>query len=273
MSASRNAFGDFELSGWQKVATSYDGLFGQLTTQCALAVLDAVGARAGVTLLDVATGPGYLAGAAAARGASVTGIDFSSTMVAEARARHPGVQFREANAEALPFPDASFDAVTIGFGLLHFPDPDGALAEAHRVLSVGGRIAFTVWAPADKAVGFGLIAQAVQAHGELNVGLPEGPPFFRFSDPLECRRTLSDLGFVDVQTCEMTQVWRFASADAWIDGVAGTTVRTAALLRAQTDEARTRIRKALLSASGAYRAKDGGIELPMPAMLTSARRA
>jgi SAM-dependent methyltransferase len=272
MAASMNAFGAFEHHGWQNVATGYDGLFGELTTQCIAPMLDAVGARPGNSLLDVATGPGYLAAAAAARGAAVTGIDFSSTMVSQARARHPGLSFREGDAEALPFPNGSFDAVTIGFGLLHFPDPDKALAEAHRVLRTGGRIAFTVWAAADKAVGFGLIAQAVQAHGRLDVGLPEGPPFFRFSDPEECRRTLTALGFVQTESIEVPQTWRFPSAHAWIEGVARSTVRTAALLRAQTEGAIAEIRAAMVSATKPYTTTDGGIELPMAAVLTCARK-
>lgn len=266
------SFGAFEHAGWQKVATCYDGLFGHLTTQCIEPMLEAVGACQGMALLDVATGPGYLAAAAAARGASVTAVDFSSTMVELARSRHPDVQFQEANAESLPFPDASFEALTIGFGLLHFSDPDKALAEARRVLRTGGRLAFTVWAAADKAVGFGLVARAIQAHGNLNVGLPDGPPFFRFSDPAECRRTLSALGFVRVQVSEIAQTWRFPSAAAWIEGVARSTVRTAALLRAQSEEAMASIRAALIEAAGSYRTDDGAIELSMPAVLACAHK-
>jgi len=267
-----DSFGAFEHIGWQKVGADYDALFGALTPQCAAPMLDAVGARPGVSLLDVATGPGYLAAAAAARGATVTGIDFSSTMVAQARARHPGLRFVEGNAESLPFPNESFHAVTIAFGLLHFPDPDKALAEACRVLCPGGRLAFAVWAAADKAVGFGLVAAAVQKHGRLDVGLPEGPSFFRFSAPEECRRTLAAIGFSAVKTTEVAQAWRFASAEAWIEGVARSTVRTAALLRAQTDEALAMIRAALVDAARPYRRKDGGIELPMPAVLTCAEK-
>jgi hypothetical protein len=131
---------------------------------------------------------------------------------------------------------------------------------------------FTVWASADKAVGLGLITQAVQQHGILNVGLPDGPPFFRFSDPAECNRTLPGLGFVDVESLEVGQVWRFRSAQEWIEGVSRSTVRTAALLRAQSEEAMQRIRAALTDAASRYRQDDGSIALPMPAVLTSARK-
>jgi SAM-dependent methyltransferase len=268
-----DSFGAFEHAGWQQVATRYDGIFGQLTTQCIEPMLDSVGAGRGMAVLDVATGPGYLAAAAASRGAIVTAVDFSSSMVELARSRHPQVRFQEANAESLPFPDAIFDAVTIGFGLLHFPNPDKALAEACRVLREGGRLAFTAWAGADKAVGFGLVAKAVQAHGIPGVGLPDGPPFFRFSDPLECGRTLSGLGCVDIRSSEVAQTWRFPSAEAWIEGVSRSTVRTAAVLRAQSEEAMARIRAALIEAASAHRGDDGTIALPMPAVLTSGRKS
>ncbi|HWQ37600.1 MAG TPA: methyltransferase domain-containing protein [Burkholderiales bacterium] len=267
-----DAFGAFEHEGWQKVATTYDDVFGELTAQCIQPLLDAADVRAGKSLLDVASGPGHLAGAAQERGAMVTGIDFSSAMVTEASRRYPRVVFCEGLAGRLPFADRSFDAVTIAFGLLHFPDPDKALAEAQRVLRPQGRVAFTVWAQADRAVGFGLVAGAVERLGNPAAGLPEGPPFFRFSDPGECRRTLTGLGFTDVKTTEIAQTWRFTSASAWIEGVARSTVRTAALLRAQSAEAMAAIRAALLEAALPYEAKDGAVELPMPAVLASARK-
>ena len=72
--------------------------------------MDAVGLRQGVRLLDIATGPGYVAAAAAARGARAVGLDFAAPMVAHARTMNPAVEFQEGGAEALPFPDHSFDA-------------------------------------------------------------------------------------------------------------------------------------------------------------------
>ena len=122
-------------------------------------------------VLDVATGPGYVAGAAAQRGATVVAVDFSSSMVAEARRRHPKIPFYEGDAEALSFPDRAFDAVVMNFGLLHLARPDAALSEACRVLKLGGRYAFTVWAKPEEAVGFGVVLGAMQTHGTMDVGL------------------------------------------------------------------------------------------------------
>src|SRR5207247_2111000 len=81
--------------------------------------VDVVRARAGVRLLDVACGPGFITAAAAARGADPIGLDFSPAMIALARRLHPSIAFRDGDAEALPFDDRSFDAVVMNFGLLH----------------------------------------------------------------------------------------------------------------------------------------------------------
>src|SRR5207253_5020018 len=128
----------------------------EVTTYPVPAFLAAAHVAAGTTFLDVACGPGYAAAVAASRGARAIGIDFSSEMVEEARRRYAGVEFREGDAEDLPFPGSSFDAVVLNFGMLHLGRPEKALAEAHRVLRAGGRVAFTVWDTPDKAIAFGI---------------------------------------------------------------------------------------------------------------------
>ena len=183
MASSGQAFREFERAGWESasVVAKYHEHISSVTTQSVEALLDAAGIRSGSRVLDVATGAGYIAGAAAQRGADAIGIDFSAVQVQMARDRYPSVRFEEGDAEALPFDPQSFDAVVSGFGMCHFPNPDIALREAFRVLKAGGRIAFTVW---DKnAVGFGAVYTAIRAHGSLNVGLPTGPNFFFLSDP------------------------------------------------------------------------------------------
>ena len=134
--ADPSAFHAFEQAGWESIPRAYQDAFGTLTTQAIEPLLDAARVGPGVRVLDVATGPGYVAGAAARRGASVVGIDFSAAMLAEARRHHPAIDFQAGDAEALPFPDASFDAVVMSFGLLHLGRPDQALAEAQDRKSV-----------------------------------------------------------------------------------------------------------------------------------------
>jgi SAM-dependent methyltransferase len=265
------AFHDFEHAGWERAAGFYGSAFGELTAQTAGPLLDAVSVTAGTRVLDVATGPGFIAGAAAARGATVDGLDFSPAMIAEARMRHPDIAFREGDAEALPFDDGTFDAVAMNFGLLHLARPEAALAEARRVLRAGGRYAFTVWAAPDQAVGFGMVLRAIQEVGRLDVPLPEGPPFFRFSAPDECRRTLEQAGFNDAAVRVLPLTWRLSSPDAVFDALSRGGVRTAAVLRAQTPGALDAIRAAVRRGVEDY-AKDGGFVVPMPAVLASATK-
>src|SRR5262245_56380526 len=148
------AFHTFEHAGWQLAAEPYADAFGSLTPQAAAPLLEAVGARAGTALLDVACGPGFVGGLASTRGTHVTAVDFSSAMIEQAQRRYPAVKFLEADASKLPFDDENFDAVVMNFGMLHLSRPDEAIAEAHRVLKPGGRYAFTVWAEPSVAVGF-----------------------------------------------------------------------------------------------------------------------
>ena len=129
------AFDAFEAVGWgSKDASAYDLLAGRVTSRLAEPLLDAVHAGTGTRLLDVATGPGYVAETAVARGSDVVGLDLSETMLEFARARVPDVRFVQGDATALPFPDASFDAVVAAFVLLHLGVSERAVAEAGRVL-------------------------------------------------------------------------------------------------------------------------------------------
>jgi hypothetical protein len=100
------------------------------------------------------------------------------------------------------------------------------------------------------------------------VPLPEGPPFFRFSEPDECVRSLLAAGFESPEVNKVPQVWRLPAGDGLFEAMKEGTVRTAGLLRAQNPEALQRIREAIRRDTERYR-KGDVIELRMPAMLAS----
>ena len=108
--------------------------------------------RAGQSVLDVAAGNGNLTLAAARRWCEVTSTDYVESLLAQGRKRAEAeglqIKFQVADAEDLPFADASFDAVASTFGVMFTPDQDKAAAEILRVCKRGGKIGLANWTPA-----------------------------------------------------------------------------------------------------------------------------
>ena len=261
-------FRAFERAGWETIPAGYHEAFGALTVQAVEPLLNAAGVKRGIKFLDIATGPGYVAAAAAKRGATVLGVDFSPAMVAQARQLHPGIDFRDGDAEQLSLGNGLFDAAAMNFGILHLGRPERALVEAHRILRSGGRFAFSVWAPPQETIGFGIVLRAVELHGEPRVELPEGPPFFRYSDPDECTRSLLVAGFESPSVTKVSQVWRLPAGDGLFNAMKDSTVRTAGLLRAQKASVLDKIRDAMRLELAGY-TKGNVVKLPMPARIAS----
>jgi ubiquinone/menaquinone biosynthesis C-methylase UbiE len=107
--------------------------------------------RSGQKVLDVAAGNGNATLAAARRWCDVTSTDYVPALLDRARARAAAdrlkIAFREADAESLPFPDQSFDAVVSSFGVMFTPNQDKAAAEMIRVCKSGGQIGLANWTP------------------------------------------------------------------------------------------------------------------------------
>lgn len=267
-----DAFNAFEAAGWADRADAYHRAFGGLTSRVVEPLLDAAGVRSGTRVLDVASGPGYAAAACAARGAEVVGVDASPGMVALARRSHPSIEFREADAEALPFGDGSFEAVAGNFVVLHLGRPEAAAAGFARVLAPGGGVALSVWDVPERARLLGVMVDAVARAGAQPSGdVPPGPPFFRFSDDDEFARLLADVGLRDVEVRTIAFTHRFTSSDELWDGLVEGTVRTRALVLGQPDEVRTRIRTEFDALLGEYEG-DRGFEVPVSVKLASGRR-
>jgi len=268
------SFRDFEYAGWAsaEVCSRYHDYFSELTTQSVEPLLDAAGVCAGMRVLDVATGAGYVAGAALARGAGVTATDFSVEQLRLARERYAGATYRECDAESMPFAAESFDAVLCNFGVPHFPGPDAFVREAFRVLKRGGRLALTVWDVPQEARGFGALYGAIRAHGSMDVGLPPGPNFFLYSEPARCEKALLDAGFTACAITKVPQVWRAPSSETFFDAMLQGTVRASGTLTRQAPEAFEAIRAAVRNALSPFKHRDT-FEVPMPAVLAAATKA
>ena len=267
-----DAFDEFEASAWEERVEGYAGFFGAVTGRLVEPLLDIAQVGPGDRVLDVATGPGYVAAEAARRGATVAGVDVAAAMVARARAAHEGIEFRQADAQSLPFEDGAFDVVLSNFGLPHLGRPELAVAEGVRVLGPGGRLALTTWdVPAEMRM-FGVFLEAVaEAGAGPPDGLPPGPDVFRFSDDGEFRRLIADPGLLDVEVRRIAFTHPVGSIDEFWIALQRGTVRMASLVLGQSDEVRERVRAALERGLAAY-GIDGRFDVPVSVKLAAGRK-
>jgi demethylmenaquinone methyltransferase/2-methoxy-6-polyprenyl-1,4-benzoquinol methylase len=130
-------------SMFDRIAPVYDGMNRAMTLgldrKWRRLTAEAV-VRPGDRVLDACCGTGDLALAAARAGGRVTGVDFSGEMLARAERKAPEFDWVQADAAALPFPDESFETVTVGFGIRNLADLEAGLRELARVLVPGGRL-------------------------------------------------------------------------------------------------------------------------------------
>ncbi len=174
------------------------------------AMVEGLELRAGERLLDVACGTGSVTRLATARGCDVVALDQSAEMLAQARATRLSVV--RATAERLPFPDASFDALTFTYLLRYVADPAACMRELVRALRPGGRIGMVEFGrPRGLSVPpwwlytrFALpAAGALIGHGWRQVGGFLGPSingFHRRFPPRELTALWTSAGLVDVRT-------------------------------------------------------------------------
>lgn len=221
---------------------------------------EALDLRAGSRVLDVAAGNGNATLAAARRWCEVTSTDYVAALLEAGRARAQAeghtILFQEADAENLPFPDASFDAVVSTFGVMFTPDQEQAARELARVCRPGGRIGLANWTP-DSFIGqlFKLIGRYVPPPPGVTSPLQWGTParlHELFGDT--ARR---------IDATERRFTFRYRSPEHWIDVFRtyyGPTHKTFAALDADRQSALHRDLLALLE--GLNRSGDGTLVLP-----------
>jgi ubiquinone/menaquinone biosynthesis C-methylase UbiE len=185
------------------------------------------GLRPGLRVLDVACGTGLVARLAAeAVGVDgrVAAVDLNPAMLAVASGLQAvegaPIEWVEADAQALPFAEASFDVVCCQLGLQFFPDRERALREMKRVLVPGGRAVVMVWREIDRAPGFAVLAAALgRTIGADAEALMRAP--FALSDAGELSRLLERAGFCDCATRAESGKVRFASAAMFVRSYIG----------------------------------------------------
>lgn len=229
-------------------------------------MIDALAVRPGMRVLDVASGPGEPAlsiAAAIAPDGQITATDLTPEMLAgaEENARTRGVAniaFRQADAEALPFPDGSFDAVTCRFGAMLFPDVRRALGEMRRVLVPGGRAICLIWGPPERNAQMRPLA-VVRRYVHLPEPAPGEPHRFRFAASGELAEHLRAAGFRQVEdaTHDIAMQWHGTAEERW-EAMLQNNRRMAAAIAALAPERRAALTREVLNAIRAEERREGG---------------
>jgi ubiquinone/menaquinone biosynthesis C-methylase UbiE len=221
---------------------------------------EALDVRSGQKVLDVAAGNGNASLAAARRWCDVVATDYVPALLERARERAAAerlaIEFREADAEALPFPNASFDVVVSTFGVMFTPDQDRAAAELIRVCRHGGKIGLANWTPE------GFIGQVFKAIGKQ---IP--PPAGVKSPALWGTRAriveLFEPHAVSIKSSQRNFVFRYRSPEHWLEvfkGYYGPLLKTFAALPPAGQAA---LRRDLMALVGQFnRSGDGSLVLP-----------
>ncbi len=202
--------------GWDKAAADYEEYWRKQIEPAQKRLLEMAALRPGERVLDIACGTGLITFPAAvsvgAQG-SVVGTDISGGMMERGRdeAAKRGlanVTFQRADAEALDFPESSFDAACCSLGLMYVPEPVRALRLMFHLLKPGGRIAASVWGQRDRC-GWAGIFQVVDARVKSEVC----PMFFQLGTGDNLRTAMELAGFSDIHLERLVTTLEYASAE------------------------------------------------------------
>ena len=249
---------------WTAQAGNYLRSYALLCAYMGEPMLDAAGVRAGTTVLDVGTGPGTLAGLAAARGARVSAVDPEPSMVSAASRLIPDV--RVGGLPDLPFGDGEFEAVVANFVLHFVGDPVAAVRDLARVAVPGGRVSVTIW-PVPHPPLQQLWADAVQTSGvTLPVPLRELGPVVSFARTEAGLAGLLGEAVQDV-TVERVEWVHRAEPEAWWQGAADGIGPLGEVLMTLPPQDVARVREAYDELTMPYLGAGGFLELPVAALL------
>jgi ubiquinone/menaquinone biosynthesis C-methylase UbiE len=183
-------------------------------------VVDAVHIQPSQKVLDVACGTGVVARTALERVGTtgqVVGLDVNEGMLAVAARTEPHIDWRRGKAEALPFDNASFDAVLCQFGLMFFEDRRAAIKEMVRVLRPGGNLAVAVWHSLDNTPGYAAMVELLQRL--FGTEAANGLRFpFSLGDMPTLRSLFDDIGLDDndIRINTLPGTAHFPSIESWV---------------------------------------------------------
>jgi SAM-dependent methyltransferase len=261
------AFARFERDGWERKARGYHALYAPISGYLVPMLLEAARVGPGTRVLDVGSGPGYVAALAAERGAEAVGLDVAEAMVELARELHPAIRFEQGDAQALPFLDGSFAAVVGNFAIHHLAEQARALRDFRRVLRPGGHVALTAWDDGARCRFLGVFTDSVRLAGAPPADLPAGPPMAESDEAYA--DLLVSAGFASPGVETIAYAHRFGSADALWTGLLAASVRTAALITEQPAQTQRQIRTHFDDLVAAYAGPDG-LRVPVSVKLFSA---
>lgn len=266
------SFAELELREWSdsSVAHSYARAFASAAGMVVPYLVDGVGARPDIDVLDLCCGHGNVSEGLVEAGARVTGLDFSPAMLELARDAVPAARFVQGDAMHLDFEAASFDGVTIGFGMPHVPDPPRVIEQARRVLRSGGRIAFSVWCGPEVDTALGYVFGAINAHGHPDIVLPPGPGANDYADPSRAFPVLQSAGFGQCRLVTVPSLWRVDDPAAPFDFFRDGTARGGALIRPQPPQHALAIRDAVRAKVLEKHGDGPEWEVPIPAVVITA---
>jgi ubiquinone/menaquinone biosynthesis C-methylase UbiE len=266
------SFHELEHEGWSERANFYDELFAGISAQAIAPILDHLGELEGIHLLDVACGTGHLVAAAAKRGAIGTGIDFAEPMIAVAQSNYPQQHFQVADANHLPFGDASFDVITCSFGLSHMEFPQKAVQEAFRVLKPSGYFAFTLWYGANDGGELAAIMQdALTRFATQSIALPEAWTQLRHAKPETCDNILKQAGFILPEFVKLPITIQAIKAETLFNVIGKLSIRTRMVIDSEPLLVQQQIFNYAFSEIESRRV-NGLITTAWPALLTVAQK-
>jgi SAM-dependent methyltransferase len=240
-------------------------------------LIEQAGLHPGERALDVACGTGVVARLAASHvgeTGQVAGLDSNPGMLAVARSLRPPagppIDWREGDAGALPFGDATFDVVFCQLGLQFFPDCPRAVREMYRVLGASGRLVALVWRALVHSPGFMALAVALEGHVSPAAGAIMRAPFVFGDSTDELSGVLRGAGFRTVRIRSDVRMVRFASPEALVRHQVAASPLAGHVAKVD-DTAREGLLREVAAALQAY-VNDEGVAFPIEAHLATAHR-